>query len=236
MMPNLLRGFVLSVCALLTSWLGAGCVHRVSAGGDSGGGGGAREFAAPQNFHQTSAWLPQTLRRVAVLPLTVLSPEALSDSGRDQLELILAAELARTELFEVVRVTPDQVRRWTGRSRWGVADALPPDLLERIQQQLGCDGVIFAQLTAYRPYPPLAMGWKLHLVATSEPQVWWTSDVLFDAGDQSVARSAVRYEREFQASRLPVADPATILRSPGRFGQYSLAASLETLQRHEKNN
>jgi hypothetical protein len=193
------------------------------------------EFA-PQNVHQTTPWLPRELRRVAVLPMTAVGAETITDSSREQLELLLPAELTRTELFEVVRVTPDQMRRWTGRPRWSVTDSLPSDLFQRIADQLGCDGVIFAHLTAYRPYPPLVMGWKLHLVDAQEPQVWWTCDVLYDAGDQTVARGAVRYEREHQANRLPPADPATILRSPGRFGQYTLATSLETLQRHEKNN
>jgi len=231
-LPRLLVG---ALCVPFLGLLLAGCTHRPGGGREPGDLRAGTEFV-PQNFHQVTAWLPAGSRRVAVLPLTALSAETITDAGRDQLEQVLTAELARTELFEVVRVTPEQLRRWTGRARWGVADALPPDLLQRLQQQLGCDGVIFAHLTAYRPYPPLALGWKLHLVATAEPQIWWTSDVLYDAGNQAVARSAMRYEREFQAHRLPTAEPATILRSPGRFGQYTLAASLETLQRHQKNH
>ena len=227
----------LSWCAVLAclGLLSAGCRHLPGGEAAAASQGASTEFT-PQNYHQTTPWLPRELRRVAVLPLTTLTADALTEAGRDQLEQMLSVELTRTELFEVVRVTPDQLRRWTGRPRWGVTDALPPDLLHRIEQQLGCDGVIFAELTAYRPYPPLAMGWKLHLVAADGTQVWWTSDVLYDAGNQTVARGAVRYEREYQAHRLPASDPATILRSPGRFGQYTLAASLETLQRHEKNH
>lgn len=216
---------------LLSGLLLAGCAH-----GPAGAGLDNGASFAPKNFHQTTAWMPRELRRVAVLPMTAVSAEVIGDASRDQLEQLLTAELTRTELFEVVRVTPDQLRRWTGRTRWGVAEVLPPGLFQRIQDQLGCDGVIFAHVTAYRPYPPLAMGWKLHLVATREPQIWWTCDVLYDAGNQAVAQSAVRYEREHQANRLPAADPATILRSPGRFGQYTLAASLGTLQRHERNH
>lgn len=230
-----LRRFTLTALSLAVVFLGSGCSHLADARLDRAGLKSGPEFT-PQNFHQTTAWLPRGMRRVAVLPLTAVASEIIPDSSRDQLELLLPSELTRTELFEVVRVTPDQLRRWTGRSRWTVTDTLPPQLFQRIQDQLGCDGVVFAHLTAYRPYPPLTMGWKLHLVDVREPQIWWTCDVLYDAGDQTVARSAIRYEREHQSNRLPSADPATILRSPGRFGQYTLAASLETLQRPERNN
>lgn len=189
----------------------------------------------PDNLQQLTPWLPPALRRVAILPLTATDQD-LAPETRAQLEQLLPIELNRTEQFEVVQVTPGQLRRWTGRSRWGVTDSLPADLLKRIQSQLECDAVVFAHLTAYRPYPPLVMGWKLHLVDAREGQVWWASDVIYDAGDERVAHSAVQYEREFQTGRLPTADPATILRSPGRFGQYTLATSLGTLQRHEKNH
>lgn len=227
----LLLGALLPAAGLFVS----GCAHSVTVGNGLTWIGSGREFQ-PQNYHQTSAWLPRDLRRVAVLPLTNVPTDNLSPASIAQLDRLLPGELSRTELFEVVDVTPDQLRRWTGRSRWNVTDELPADFFERIHNQLGCDGVVFAHLTAYHPYPPLAMGWKLSLVDARQPQIWWSCDLMYDAGDQGVARSAVRYEREHELGRIPEADPATILRSPGRFGQYTLAASLGTLQRHEKNN
>lgn len=216
----------------LLALVAGGCAHP--------GSGSARlapppEFE-PQNFHQTTAWLPRDVRRVAVLPLTAAPGELLNHSTREQLEQLLPRELNRTGLFEVVQVQPEQLRRWTGKSRWGIADALPADFFALLRKQLGCDAVVFAHVTAFRAYAPLAMGWKLHLVDARQPQVWWACDLMYDAGDQSVARGAARFEREHQGSRLPSGDPATILRSPGRFGQYTLATSLETLQRHEKNH
>ncbi len=209
-----------------------GCAHSPPA---KHGASQGPEFA-PQNFHQTTAWLPRDVRRVAVLPLTSATGELLNSSTRDQLELLLPRELNRTELFEIVQVEPETLRRWTGKSRWGVADALPVNFFALLREHLGCDAVIFAHVTAFRAYAPMAMGWKLHLVDTRQPQIWWACDVIYDAGDQSVARGAQRFEREQQGSRLAAGDPATILRSPGRFGQFTLATSLETLQRHERNN
>jgi hypothetical protein len=218
----------------LLASLGSGC-RSINVDGHEIALGGEPDAYAPQNLSQASPWLPANLRRVAVLPLTATDNELAAET-RVQLEQLLPVELNRTEQFEVVPVTPEQLRRWTGRSRWGVTDTLPPDLLKHLQTRLECDAVIFAHLTAYRPYPPLMVGWKLHLVDARDAQIWWASDVIFDAGDERVAQSAVQFEREFQTGRVPTADPATILRSPGRFGQYTLAASLGTLQRHEKNH
>jgi hypothetical protein len=211
-----LRNLFCLLVGPLLALAGGGCVHSTP---PRQGAGLGPEFE-PQNFHQTTAWLPRDVRRVAVLPLTAATEDLLSSSTRDQLEQLLPRELNRTGLFEVIQVEPEALRRWTGKSRWGVADALPVNFLTLIREQLGCDAVIFAHVTAFRAYA----------------QIWWACDVLYDAGDQSVARGATRFEREQQGSRLTAGDPATILRSPGRFGQYTLATSLETLQRHEKNH
>lgn len=232
MAPLQLRKLFCLLIGPLLALAAGGCVHSNPA---QPGAGLGPEFA-PQNFHQTTAWLPRDVRRVAVLPLTAAPGELLTHATRDQLEQLLPRELNRTGLFEVIQVGPEALRRWTGKSRWGVAEALPANFFALIREQLGCDAVIFAHVTAFRAHAPLAMGWKLHLVDTRQPQIWWACDVMYDAGDQRVARGAVRFEREHQGPRLTSGDPATILRSPGRFGQYTLATSLETLQRHEKNN
>jgi hypothetical protein len=221
---GLLSGLLVSGCA--TSDRTGGRTTVLSAGSD----------AQPGNFHQSTAWLPTDVRRVAVLPLTAWSGDAIDYLTQARLERQLATELVRAELFELVIVDPAELRRWTGRSGWEVTDALPPDLLARLNEQLGCEGVMFAHVTAFRPHSPQSMGWRLHLVDTREPKVLWACDLFYDTGAQEVARSAVRYEKEHQAGRLPASDPATILRSPGRFGQFTLAASLETLQRPQKTS
>lgn len=232
--PNL-RLLVLGIILAAMSLFVAGCGHPAAANGTLTWVHPVDDYQ-PENYHQDSPWLPRDLRRVAVLPITAGTANELNGDSLDRLQQVLPGELNRTELFEVVTVSPDKLRRWTGRSHWRITDELPPDLFARLHDQLGCDGVIFAHVTAYHPYPPLAIGWKLHLVDVRQPHVWWSCDLMYDAGDQSVAQSAVKYEREHQLGRLPASDPATILRSPGRFSQYTLAASLETLQRREKNN
>ena len=223
--------FVLLAAALAAvACISAGCAGRSFAGV------GPKPEHVPENFRQETAWLPREVRRVAVLPLTATHDELLTETQRLQLDQQLSDAVGKTELFEVVRVTSDQLRRWTGRARWGIEESLPPDFFGALRMRLGCDAVVFAKLTTYRPYPPLALGWKMHLVSATEPGIWWASDVVFDAGDEGVANSAIRYHREHQTADRSGARPETVLRSPGRFGAYTLAASLETLQEHQRNN
>ena len=226
------RLFLLALVLLAGVGLFSGCAHPVIAGQEVSILRATPEHA-PDNFHQATAWLPGDLRRVAVLPVTAVEGEMMTDQVRVGLEQLVPDEVTRTKRFEVVNITPDELRRWTGKSHWTITEALPPDFFTGLRARLGCDAVVFAHLTSYRSYPPLVMGWKLHLVDTREPRTWWACDLVFDAGDRSVAQSALRFAQERQAGRGGTSEPRMILQSPGRFGQYTLAASLGTLQPNE---
>jgi hypothetical protein len=95
--------------------------------------------------------------------------------------------------------------------------------------------VMFSELTVFKPYKPVVMGWKLHLIDSHRPHVWWASDLVFDSGNQAVANSAVKFSQENLSGGFKGASSETILLSPSRFGQYTLAASLGTLQGRAKN-
>ena len=77
------------------------------------------------------------------------------------------------------------MRQWTGQSAWRDDEALPQDFFSRLREGCGCDAVFFSHLTAYYPYPPVAVGWKLSLVEGRGDQTVWKADDLFDAGDSS---------------------------------------------------
>lgn len=172
--------------------------------------------------------LPESIRRVAVLPLAS-APDSTAESGRQTLDPILQAELSKSRLFERVQVTSEQLRQWTGRSEWSSDEQLPLDLLQRIRTATGCDAVLFCRLTQYRPYKPLAIGWNMKLVEVRQPRIWWSVDEVFDAGDPAVVNGARRYYQNQARQTGPLADSYTILDSPRRFGQYTLATLLGTL-------
>jgi hypothetical protein len=89
--------------------------------------------------------------------------------------------------------------------------------------------VFFAQLIRYHPYQPVAVGWKLALCQPGESKPVWAADEVFDAGDAEVANAARQYSGRQVYIEGPLDDPAAILGSPSRFGQYSLSALLATL-------
>jgi hypothetical protein len=183
----------------------------------------------PTNVYRVGEKLPTLIKRVAVMPLTVRGQDSVGEAGRESLEPVLRNELSKIRLFELVWVSEEQLRLWTGQARWNSEDKLPPDLFQQIKGKLGADAVFFCQLTQYRPYRPLALGWKMQLIESGKPVIFWSADEVFDAGDVAVANGARHYYREHAQPTPLLDDTQIILGSPRRFGQYTLATLLATL-------
>jgi hypothetical protein len=184
------------------------------------------------NVHRLAPKLPERMRRVAMLPLTIEPADSDINNGRETLEPVLQSEFDRLNTFEVIRVTPDQMRHLAGKSDWASHEKLPLNFLSEIKQETGCDAVLFCRLTRYRAYPPMAIGWNLKLVDATDGQVWWAADEMFDLADPQVVTSARRYQLEHQKyyqANPELADSRTALISPSRFGSYSAAALFATL-------
>jgi hypothetical protein len=184
------------------------------------------------NVHKLAPKLPERMRRVAMLPVTTEPGNSDMNLGRASLEPILQSEFDRLNVFEVIRVTPDQMRNFTGKADWTSNEKLPANFLSTIKQETGCDAILFSRLTRYHAYPPMAVGWNLKLVDATDGQVWWAVDEMFDLADRDVVNSARRYQLEhekyYQANPL-LADSRTALVSPRRFAAYSAAALFATL-------
>ena len=183
----------------------------------------------PANVFRDAEQLPKDIKRVAVLPLTATGAEADTEFGREVIGPLLVEELGLARKFELVAVSPEQLRRWTGRSHWSGDEILPPDFFAKLRGALACDAVVFCRLTQYRAYPPLAVGWRLKLIETEEPHLLWSGDEVFDAREPGVAEAARRHARTQPVAAPSVADASTILVSPRRFAQYAARATFATL-------
>ncbi len=183
----------------------------------------------PQNVFRSAETLPADIRRVALLPLSIPRPDAQFSEGRDVLAPILERQFNKRQAFEIIRISSDQLRRWTGRPVWNAEEPLPPELLIRLREQYGCQAVIFSQLTQFHPYGPVQIGWSLKLVDTRRAEIYWAVDEVFDAGVPAVANSARRFAQDDQNDGSPLPDSSFVLSSPRRFGEYSLHAVLATL-------
>jgi len=188
-----------------------------------------RRASRPDNVFAYPAKLSLDFRRVAVLPLAAADTGDLP-AGCEALAPVLRAQLVATKKFEVAAVDADGLRRRTGRAAWTGGEVLPPDFLAYLRREYDCDGVLFAELTTYRAYAPMAIGWRFKLVDTRTGQVLWAADELFDAAQPAVAKAARRFAGEKPVwPLLDGGDDWSAQNSPRQFGGYSAAALLATL-------
>lgn len=183
----------------------------------------------PENVFVSAPVLPPSLQRVAVLPLASEEPGSALSENCGTLQPILLDELTRTKKFEVVSVSPEILRRYTGRADWTGAETLPADFFGLLQRQYGCDAVLFCQLTIYRAYAPLTIGWRLKMVDVRTRQIIWAADEVFDAKQPVVNVGTWLVQQGRQLVTPEFKDEWAVLNSPARFGRYSAARLLATL-------
>ena len=182
----------------------------------------------PNNIYRASAKLPQNIRRVAVLPVTMAEDDLTTEMGRDDLERVLYGELRKANAFEVVRVSREQLRDLTGKTEWTTEENLPQGFFARLRETTGCDAVMFCEMSHYRPYAPLSIGWDIRLVNADRSQVVWAVDEVFEAGEPATAAAA----RGYWAAHLQTPEPLdswSMQASPVRFAQYTADAVFATL-------
>ncbi|MBK7997295.1 MAG: hypothetical protein IPK15_00825 [Verrucomicrobia bacterium] len=183
----------------------------------------------PSNVFREDAALPEQIRRVALLPVTVASDDGDMAFGRGTLEPIVFAEIARVRRFEVVSVTSEELRLLTGRTAWTPEEKLPIEFFEKIRDKFGVDAVLFTQLTQYRPYEPLLIGWRMKLIDADEPHILWAVDEVFDARVPTVAAAASRHLEGNPDTGTSLSDSRSVLQSPRRFGRYTAHAVVQTM-------
>jgi hypothetical protein len=184
---------------------------------------------APSNVYREGAALPLYIKRVAVLPLMIVTDEASMEFGRDSLQDVLWNELGRARQFELVTVPREELRLLTGRNGWSGEEKLPIEFFDILKDKLGVDGVLFSCLTQYRAYEPLAVGWRLKLMDAEVPRILWAVDEVFDARVPEVAAAARRHARENPEAIPSLQDSQSVLLSPRRFGQYTANAVVVTM-------
>jgi hypothetical protein len=226
----------LSLCAGLLL-LQAGCATRPMPATVSG------PFHKVGNFYLENQRLPPDIRRVALLPLTSAVNDRGSQSGADALQSTLYGEISKARLFETILITPEKLQEWTGRRKWQQNDVLPADFLIRLKEETGCDAVLFSQLSYYRAYPPIAIGWRMLLVRP-EGALVWSIDETFDAGEPAVVNSVRKYVLENERTNAEFSNevrtkPGALwstkvsglewLNSPRQFARYAANAAVSTL-------
>lgn len=204
----------------------------------------------PDNIYTNGTALPTSVKRVLVLPLAHEEMPVELASGCEMLNPVLQSELIKTKKFELVTITPAELRNLTGQASWTGTEELPANFFNSLQRVYGCDAVLFCQLTTFHAYAPLSMGWRMKLVDASSQTMIWAADIVYDASDAGVAKDAKQFQKQQEGEGTQKApkkimetltswiyhepppvteEPWTILNSPRYFGQYTLVKLLQTL-------
>lgn len=173
-----------------------------------------------RSFHAQLPGPVNQIRRVAVLPVDC---ETRQEASLGELDAAVTMELAKTSMFELVPVTRQALDIRFGRRQFSSVEVLPAELLTTLRADYGVDGILFTDLTHYRPYQPISIGVRSKLVDAHSGQVRWAFEHLFDAGNLKTAAAAQGY---YLATTPPPPtlshphDGAAVLQSPSRFTKY----------------
>ena len=188
-------------------------------------------FHVVGNVYMHPSGLSDEIRRVAVLPLIPSRGNREAERGIHHTQPVFTEEFSRNRRLDLVTVTPDRLQRMFGRRAFYADEPLPFDFLPRLQTETGCQAVLFAELTTFRAYPPVALGWKLHLFDLESEELIWAVDEVFDGGTSPVANSMKRFIREKHSTHGAAATDLLVLDSPREMARFSLSQVISTLMK-----
>lgn len=173
--------------------------------------------APPQNYFSGEP-IGIPIRRVALLPIYNDKYPA------EQLRLLdsaFNAELTKKSIFEVVTVSRSSMENFFGQRQLASVEDLPANLLQKLRERYGVDGIVFTDITHYSPYRPMAIGVRAKLVDATSGEIRWAFDHIFDSGNPAIAEAAKIYQKQYNLDSLPLpSDGGTVLLSPTRFAKF----------------
>ncbi len=183
----------------------------------------------PQNYFSGEP-IGIPIRRVALLP--IYNDRYPAEHLR-VMDAAFNAELTKKSIFEVVPVSRSSMESFFGHRQLASVETLPADLLEKLRDRYGVDGVIFTDITHYSAYRPLAIGVRAKLVDASSGEIRWAFDYIFDSGNPAIALAAKTYQTRYNGDNLPLAgDGGTVLISPTRFARFVANQTYVSLNKH----
>ena len=185
-------------------------------------------FHTVANVYISPEGLPANLQRVAVMPLMPGRGNRAAERGVPLIQQAFTEELSRARVFDVVTLTPNGLDTLVGVQALYADSRLPIEFISKIKEETGCQAVLFSELTTFRAYPPVAVGWKLHLFDLETEELVWAADEVFDAGQAAVANALRRHIREKLSPNNAAATQLLVLDSPREMARFSLGELIGT--------
>ena len=186
-------------------------------------------FYTVGNVYENQEGLEPQIKRVAMMPLTSGRGNRGAERGVPQMQVVLTEEFSRNRIFDIVTVTSDRMQRMFSRRAIYADEPLPHDFLQILKRETGCQAVLFTELTTFRAYPPVALGWKIHLFDLESEKLIWAADEVFDGGQSPVANSLRRHIRKNHSTHNSAATELLVLDSPREMARYSLSELISTI-------
>jgi len=179
----------------------------------------------PTNIYSAPT-LPDDIRRVAILPV---SGNIESVSTHALLQQQVAQALTRTNRFEAIAMSSDELARLFGRTTLTATEVLPNNFFAELKSLYAADAVLFTELVHYDAYQPMQLGFRMNLISVKDGESLWAFDDVFDSGDARVSSGALKHQ-EMQGTMLyPMNNPSTVLSSPSKFASYAFSTAFSTL-------
>ena len=185
------------------------------------------EAFKPTNIYPVDR-LPLHFNRVALLPC--FHPDS-ANSILNFCDQVFHQELSQQRIFEIIQLSPKELKSITGHERIASSRNLPSNFLKIIEEYTSANGVLFIDLDSYKPYRPMSLGVRSKLVDLKSGEFMWAIDETFDAGHASVIVGASQFQDVSQVRALSNKTKGSVLHSPRNFTKYVASTVFSTLPR-----
>ena len=179
----------------------------------------------PQNLYPTER-LPAYFNRVVVLPCYYPDPDS---TVLNYIDEVFQQELSQERIFETIVLSPEYMRRTFGESRLASSGRFPEGFLKTIETETAANGVLFTDLSSYKPYKPISISVRSKLVDIKSGEFLWAIDETFDAGHANVIVGASIFPEKSQVRALLAKTTGSVLHSPRAFSKYVASTVFSTL-------
>ena len=224
------KQLLLCMAAALISSAFFGCktTHRINQRYDTTFG----KKEQTTNVHQAEK-MPEHLRRVAILPMHLGRYDHIEFR---HIEENFSQELIKQNLFEVLVITPEEMKDHFSKERFSSAEYLPTKLLSKLHTAYAIDGVMLLDVSYFNAYQPVGLGVRAKLLDGHTGEIVWAVDQLFDSSAPSVSNAAREFYKTQSLLQYPIKNTGNVLHSPNQFSKYVANSVFSTISNKNLKN
>jgi hypothetical protein len=151
-----------------------------------------------------------------------------SPQQAEDVRTALMRALGKRQKFEMVALGEHELREFLPQGTFE-SGVISRDTLLAAARRYRADGVLFGNLTEFRPYEPIIIGLSVELASVGTGEVVWSSSGLYDAASRDVTQDVHNFSNKQLAGTSSLEGWRIILMSPSRFTEYACSRLADTL-------